>query len=74
MLWYTFFTAFFGALGFMAYNFGIQMGNVSIVAAIGSANPLVAAIYGKLVYKEKLKNQQYIAIAVVILGIILMSL
>ena len=73
VLVYIFLVAFFGAVGGLFYNFGIQQGNVSIIAAITFSNPLITNIFGKIFYKEKLDPQQYLAIALMVLGIILIS-
>ena len=68
-----FLVAFFGAIGTLFFTLGIKNYSVSLVAAITFANPLVATLYGKIVYKEKLHLQQYFAIALMILGIVLIS-
>ena len=60
-------------VGTLFYNFGIRVSNVSIIAALYSSNPLVATLYGKFVYKEKLKIQQYFAILLILIGIVLIS-
>lgn len=73
ILLYVFLVAFFGAIGTLFFNLGIKNYNVSIVAALTFANPLVATLYGKIVYKEKLYLQQYMAIALMIIGVILIS-
>jgi len=65
--------SFFGALGSLAYNYGITVSDVSIIAALTFANPLVATIYAKAVYKEKLCVQQYAAAAMMIAGIVFIS-
>ena len=57
----------------LAYNYGIKVADVSIVAAISSSRPLVATLYGKFVYKDKLKTQQYFAILLIVLGIVMIS-
>jgi len=65
--------SFFGALGSLAYNYGITVSDVSIIATLNFANPLVATIYAKAVYKEKLGIQQYAAAAMMIPGIVFIS-
>lgn len=65
--------AFFGAVGTLAYNIGITLADVSIVAAITFSNPLIATIYGRIVYKEKLKLVQYVAGLLIVTGIVLIS-
>jgi drug/metabolite transporter (DMT)-like permease len=47
--------------------------NVSVVAPLTFANPLISIIYGKFVYKEKLSTYQYLAIILILIGIILIS-
>lgn len=59
-----------GAIALVSYNFGVKNYNVSVVAAITFANPVVATLYGKFVYKEKLSIMQYIAGLLIILGIV----
>ena len=57
------------ALGTLCYNLGIEIAAVSIVVALGFSSPLVATIYGRLVYKEKLGMIQYFGILVVLFGV-----
>lgn len=63
--------SFFGAIGALFYNYGITAADVSIVAALTFANPLVSTVYAKVMYKEKLCVLQYVAIVLVIAGIFL---
>ena len=70
---HIFLIAFFGAIGTLFYTLGLKASYVSIVAVLTSANPLVATLYGKVIYKEKLKASQYIAILFILAGIILIS-
>ncbi|MFH1432910.1 MAG: EamA family transporter [archaeon] len=65
--------SFFGAIGALAYNYGITFADVSIVAALTFANPLVSTLYAKIVYREKLCTLQYLAILLMIAGIVLIS-
>lgn len=73
MLKYIFLVSIFGAIGTLSFTFGISIYNVSIIAAIAFANPLIAVIYGKFIYKEKLKLQQWLAIGIILCGIVLIS-
>lgn len=73
VLAYIFFIAFFSGAALLAFNLGIRVSDVSIVAALTAANPLVVLVYGKLVYKEKLALQQYVAAFLILAGIILIS-
>lgn len=66
--------ALFSVLGLLAYNFGIKTSAVSLVAMLYMANPLLATIYARIVYKEKLSFKQYTAIFIIIMGIIGISL
>lgn len=58
----------------IGYYMGLQVANVSIIVALSSASPIVVAIFGRFFYKEKLSLKQYLAIGLIILGIILISL
>lgn len=73
ILIYIFFVAFFGAIGTLFFNLGVKMYDVSVVAALTFANPLVATLYGKFVYKEKLNIFQGIAIVFILVGITYIS-
>jgi len=73
MIWYTFFVALFGAVGAIFFNMGIKNYSVSIVAAITFANPLIATLYSKIVYKEKLLLRQYLALIIIVLGVVMIS-
>ena len=66
--------AIFTALGTLCYNLGIEIASVSIVVALGFSSPLVATIYGRLVYKEKLGMIQYLGILVVLFGVVAISI
>ena len=70
---HVFFVALFGAAGTLFFSLGIDISNVSIVAPIAFANPLVSTIYGKFVYNEKLDTVQYLAIIIILIGIALIS-
>lgn len=61
--------AILGVIGTLAFNFGVSTSDVSLVATISSATPLIALIYGRFVYKEKLTFLQYAAVALIITGI-----
>lgn len=70
---YIFFMAITGAIGTLSFNYGINVAEVSIVAALTFANPLISTIYARLVYKEELCIMQYVAIALMISGIFSIS-
>lgn len=61
------------AIGFLLYNVGIEKYNMNIIAALAFANPLVAAIFGGLVYNERLSVKEYIGILFTVIGIIIIS-
>lgn len=75
ILRYILFVAFFGAIGTLFFNLGIndKNSNLSIVAALTFASPLVTMLYGKFIYKEKLNIQQWVAIMLILMGIITIS-
>lgn len=55
------------------FNIGIQHNSVSLMSAISFSSPLVAVLFGKFVYKEKLKPTQFAAIALLLIGITALS-
>jgi len=61
-------------IGFLAYLQGMNIGGVSIVTALSASSPLVIVLYGRLIYKEVLKPLQYCAIALILIGILALSL
>ena len=62
------------AAGTLFFNLGLQTGPVSIVAPLVFANALVSTLYSRIIYKEKLSTTQYVAAALIIVGIVLVSL
>jgi len=70
---HIFFVALFGAAGTLFFSLGVNMSDVSVVAALAFANPLISTIYGKFLYKENLSIPQYVAIFLMLTGIILIS-
>ncbi|MFA7654104.1 MAG: DMT family transporter [Candidatus Magasanikbacteria bacterium] len=74
LLGITFLMGLFGAVAITLCNYGVQNHNVSLVVPVAMASPLVAMIYGRLVYKELLTKQQIIAGLLIIAGIVLISL
>src|SRR3989338_836341 len=66
--------AIFIAAGTLFYNLGVNIADVSIIIAITYSNPFIAVLYGKFIYKEKIKPLQYLAILMIISGIVLVSL
>ncbi|GEM_PF-3770362 len=76
ILLYVFWVALFGAIGTLFYNLGIskESANVSVVAALTFSSPLVAILYGKFVYKEKLSIQQWFALLFILTGVVAVSL
>ncbi|RLG15112.1 MAG: hypothetical protein DRN66_00010 [Candidatus Nanohalarchaeota archaeon] len=70
---YIFFLALFGAIATLSFNLGIKLYNVSIVAALTFSSPLIVALYGKFIYKEKLTFQQWFAILLILCGIVCIS-
>jgi drug/metabolite transporter (DMT)-like permease len=63
-----------GAIGSVFLNVGYATGQVSIVTAVSSASPLIATLYGRIVYGEQLSRQQYLAVILIVFGIIGLSL
>ncbi len=73
LITYLLYLGIFGAVAAVSYNIGLSKSDISIVAAVTLANPIVAVMYGRIVYKEKLSLQQMTAIIVTIAGIIALS-
>lgn len=62
-----------GSLGSVFMNLAYATGQISSVSTILSCVPLVALLYGWLVYKEKMKTKQYIAVVLMVIGIVGLS-
>jgi uncharacterized membrane protein len=60
-------------IGGIAYNYGLQLWPVSVVSAIFAWSPLITALYGMIVYKEKLSNRQWTGIWILVCGLVLVS-
>ncbi|MBN2042246.1 MAG: DMT family transporter [Candidatus Aenigmarchaeota archaeon] len=73
MLSEIFLVALFGTAGSLFYNLGISVSDVSVVVALSFSSPFIAAVYGRIAYKERLRLIQYVAIIVILSGIFLLS-
>lgn len=62
-----------GGMGTMFFNLGIEIYEVSIVAAITFSWPMLAAIYAKYVYKEEMSLLQWAAAVLILAGIMVLS-
>lgn len=62
------------SVGVLFYYQALNIGSVSIISAIGSSTPLIVTLYGAIFMKERLKIQQYAGMAVILLGIIGLSI
>ena len=63
-----------GAAGTLFFSLGVQISAVSIVAALSMSSPLVATLYSRFFYKEKLARLQWLAVALIVGGIVLLEL
>ena len=70
---YIVFVSLFGTAGTLFFNLGVQVADVSIVAALTFANPWIATVYGRIVDKDTLKPAQYLAIVLILVGIVIIS-
>ena len=68
-----FFVAAAAAVGTLFYNLGISNAGVSVVSAIAFSNPVVAAVYANIAYREKLSKTQWISLFATVLGIVIIS-
>ena len=73
-LWYIVPISILMVIWSIAYYQGINISNVSVVVAVSSASPVIVTLYGKFFYQEKLLLKQYISIALLAAGIILISI
>ncbi|HLD18399.1 MAG TPA: EamA family transporter [Candidatus Nanoarchaeia archaeon] len=67
------FSIFLAVGGTLLYAFGISIERTSIVTPISAMFPLVAIVLGYFFLKEKLQLHQYLGIASVLIGIVLVS-
>lgn len=67
-------TAVTATIGALCFNIALSITNANIVAPIVFANPLITAIYGRLVFKEKLTLLQYLSAGMIVLGIVFISI
>ncbi|MEK6902460.1 MAG: DMT family transporter [archaeon] len=63
-----------GAVGSFAYNWGIHVADVSLVVVLAACAPLASTLYARVVFKEQLSLQQWIAIGLKLTGIVLLSI
>ncbi len=62
-----------GTAGTLFLYAGLNLGSVAVVTALSFSGPLIATLYGKFVYHEQLRLRQYLAIAGMAGGILLIS-
>ncbi len=70
----TFLSALLLRGGDIALNYGLANGYSSIVAPIGGASPILFVTLSSIIFKDKMSKQQFVGIAIVLLGILLLSL
>ncbi len=63
-----------GLIGFFSYNLGTQYNYTSIVAPISAASPLITVLLASVIVKEKLSGNQFLGIALVIVGLALLAI
>ncbi len=56
-----------------AFNIGISTASTSIVMPLAFSGPLVSTVYSRIFYKERLEKIQYIALIMIVGGIVLLS-
>jgi drug/metabolite transporter (DMT)-like permease len=67
------FVGIFGVIGGAAYNFGLMTSAIAVVAILNMTNPIIAALYERFAYGEKLTLRQYAGMALAILGAVLVT-
>lgn len=71
---YLFAIAIADTVGILFFYLGISLYDVSIISALTFSSPWVAVLLGRIIYKEKLAINQYLAIALTIFGLVLIWL
>jgi drug/metabolite transporter (DMT)-like permease len=64
----------FNIVAFLAYNYGMQASQVSIVGPVAAAFPIITVTLAWLVLKEKLDTSQKLGVALTVLGMIALAL
>lgn len=64
----------FDTLGFLAYNTGIATAYVSVVTALASIFSAVTVLLAWIVLRERLASSQWIGVAAVLAGVLMVSL
>ncbi|MFA6089041.1 MAG: EamA family transporter [Candidatus Woesearchaeota archaeon] len=74
IVFYIFVSGLFVVFASVFQNLALSLGQVSLVSAIIASSPIIATLFGRIVYKEKLTISQYVAIVISIFGLVLLSL
>ena len=61
-------------LGVASYSAGAENGSLSIVLAASAVFPLIAVLLSHLTLHERLATNQYVGIAFVVLGLLMLGL
>lgn len=69
----TILNALFSAAAIFAFNFAVAKGQTAIVAPISGLYPVLFAVLGYFVFKDRLKKQRILGIAVTLVGIVLLA-
>ena len=71
---YIFAIAILMAMGTLFYNIGVNSYDVSIISAITFSSPLVSTLYARFAYKEKISALQWVAVMLILAGIVLLAI
>ena len=74
LILYLFVLGILTAMGTLFFVLGVKIAPVSIIAPIIAANPLITTLYGKFIFKEKLNKWQYLAITMMLIGMVIISI
>jgi transporter family protein len=55
-------------------SLGTETAGISFIMGLVAAAPLVVALYGRIVYRERLTNIQWISALIIVAGIVMMSI
>lgn len=73
LCWYILGIALTTLAGTTSYMFGVSMAPVSIISALAFSNPAISVLYARFALKEQLRPLQYVAVVLIITGIVLIA-
>ena len=71
---YAFINSIFFGIAWIVLNYGLSLGQVSLVIPISSLSPAITVVLAVIFFKEKLVLNQKLGILTIMLGLFLISL